>query len=279
MKAGFGVQGSGFRADPRPPASEPSSVLITGAAKRVGREIALHLAQRGYGIALHYNQSEAEARATQAEIRSLSVPCEIFQADLTAQGAPQTLINQVMRAMPGCRHLVNNASIFVRGALSEAGEDSYDAHMNANLKAPILLAQAFVTEYRVRNTEYALTITNIVDASVRRRRHGYFFYLLSKKALLDFTFMAAAEWGAGVRVNAVCPGTVSESVDGAFDEAYRQQKAALLPLGRAPEPRDVAEAVRLLIETPALTGQALWVDGGGNLITSSCGLRSRFAAG
>lgn len=238
------------------------AVLITGAAKRLGREIALYLAEQGHDIALHYHASHNEAEATAAEIRARGPRCETFRADLADISALPALVARVLAAFPHCRALVNNAAIFEQGPFMEADEASFDRHMTINCKAPVFLTRAFVAAHELCHPRLergscassvdleipafagmTLSVVNLIDAKVAEERHSYFYYLLSKKALEDFTRMAAAELGPAVRVSAVYPGIVMPSVDGKFDEAYMQRTAAEQPQGRHLTPREVAEQV------------------------------------
>lgn len=226
------------------PNSTGQAVLITGAARRVGRAIALHLAAQGYDIALHYHMSEAEAQATQAEIKALGVACEAFRADLGDIAGLPALVAMVMAAFPHCAHLINNASTFERKLFMEADVAQFDRDFLVNLKAPVFLTQAFA-----RALAKPASVVNIVDAKVDATKHGYFFYLMAKKSLRDFTLMAAAELGPDMRVNAVCPGVV---LPAERDAAYREMQST---------PQAVAEAVHRLIAAAGVTGEVVFVDG------------------
>ncbi|MBV8938251.1 MAG: SDR family oxidoreductase, partial [Alphaproteobacteria bacterium] len=214
------------------------AVLITGAAQRLGRGIALHLARYGYDIALHYHRAAEAAEQAQAEIRETGAACELFQADFADAEALSPLAQRVRDAFPHCRHLVNNASLFERGTLMQSGPDAFTRHMQVNVMAPVFLTKAFALAFPGE----ALSVVNLLDTKMQANRHSYFFYLLSKKALRDCTRMAAAELGPRVRVNGVAPGMVLAGAE-PFGEEYRLRLAGRLPLKRAPEPEDVAAAV------------------------------------
>ncbi|NBX04169.1 MAG: SDR family NAD(P)-dependent oxidoreductase [Alphaproteobacteria bacterium] len=178
------------------------AALVTGGAKRLGREIALTLAARGYDIALHYNASRIDAEKTAAEIEQAGVSCTLFAADLSDIMQCEALVDSVFQAFPHVNVLVNNASIFERGELKETTLELLARHMRINFEAPVFLTQAFAE--RCKNG----AVVNMVDARVHQKKHPYMAYLLSKKALLNFSHMAAVELAPHIRVNAVCPGFV-----------------------------------------------------------------------
>lgn len=232
------------------------AALVTGGAKRLGREIALRLAQQGYDIALHYNHSKQAAQQTAADIEALGTQCSIFQADLADTDQCGALIEQAKQAYPDLRVLINNASVFDRGPFMNSDKALYDAQHNINVIAPIFLTQAFA---RGGQQGY---VVNMIDASVAKNSHSYFFYLLSKKSLLEFTKMAAAELAPHIRVNGVCPGYVLPAPE--FGDEYKVKLEAQLPMQKVATPDEVARAVAALIEMN-VTGQIIYVDGGESL--------------
>ncbi len=234
------------------------AALVTGAARRLGRQIALHLASNGYDIALHYNTSEGEAKKTAAEITALGARCEILKADLADTAVYETLVSKAHKAFPGLSALVNSASIFERAPLMESDAALYEKEMTVNLQAPVFLTQAFA------RTVKQGCVVNLLDANVTTYNHPYFFYLLSKKALLEFTRMAAAQLGPAIRVNGVCPGFTLPPEG--WDKTFQAKLEARLPLKKIATPEDIAQAVHLLIHTQSLTGQVLFVDGGESLL-------------
>jgi len=234
------------------------ALLITGAAKRVGKAIALHFAQRGYDIALHYQRSEKEAGETAAEIRALGVRCELLQADLAdgAQYAP--LVARAYNLFPALSVLVNNASVFDGGRFMESDAALFDKEFRLNTQAPIFLTQAFARY--VGNG----AVVNMLDTKITRHQHSHFFYLLSKKTLMEFTQMAASELAPNVRVNAVAPGYLLPG--GGWGDDYRERLEPNLPLRKIATLDEVAKAVYSLCENGSLTGQCLFVDGGEHLL-------------
>lgn len=238
--------------------SRKQAVLITGGAKRVGAVLCEYFAERGYDIALHYSTSQKQARALQAKIKKRGVACEIFCHDLRdAPGLP-SLMRQVKKSMPHCIALINNASIFERAKLMETDIALFDRQVAVNFKAPFFLTRAFAGAFGKG------AVVNIMDTDIVKTQGSNFIYLQSKKMLADFTQMAARELGPKIRVNGVCPGTMLPSEG--FDAAYIKRFAQRLPLKKTAIPLDVAGAALWLCESPALTGQLIFVDGGQHLL-------------
>lgn len=236
----------------------PSAVLITGGAKRLGQKTALYLASHQYDIALHYHRSCEQAEVTASKVRALGMRCELFAADLSDSSTCGPLIQDVYKAFPNLSALVNNASVFDPGTFMESTPELYAKEFQINLEAPIFLTQAFAKYVKQG------AVVNMLDTHITRNKHSYFFYLLSKKTLAEFTRMAAVELAPGIRVNGVCPGYVLPAEG--WEGEYRKQLEAKLPLGGLASVDDVIHAIRLCIETTSLTGQYLFIDGGEHLL-------------
>lgn len=234
--------------------THPSTLLITGAAKRVGAVLALHLAESGYDIALHYHRSKSEAQALQAKIQQLGRRCEIFQQDLTEIAALPGLIAQIKEQMPHLAGLINNASIFERASLQDSDAELFDRQMTINLKAPIFLTQEFAKQVRKG------CVINLLDTHITTHHTSHALYLLSKKSLGEFTQMAAREYGPDIRVNAICPGHVLPSSE--YEEGYQDRLEAKNPLKKIATLKDIAQAAAYLLQANSVTGQLLYVDGG-----------------
>jgi len=233
------------------------AALITGAAKRIGRAIALALAERGYDIALHYNRSRDAAAAAAEEIRAKGVRCELLQANLADADAVRQLVQRAMEALPDCCVLVNNASIFERAPLAEMSEDLLDRTMAIHFRAPLVLSRAFAAR-RQRGS-----IVNILDTKIEGWFTPYFAYTLSKKALADFTLLAAKALAPGIRVNGVAPGLILPPPG--ESEEYLQRLAQRIPARRHGGPADIASAVLYLLDSEFVTGQVIFADGGERL--------------
>lgn len=234
------------------------AVLVTGAARRLGREIALYLAGKGYDIALHYHTSKAEAAYVTRQVKEAGVRCEMFQADLEDAGSYRALIRDAHAAFPHLFALVNNAAVFDAGSFLDGDVALYDKEFRTNVQAPIFLTQAFA------DTVAKGTVVNMLDTCVTRHKHSYFYYLLSKKTLFEFTKMAALELAPDIRVNGVCPGYILPA-DG-WGEDYRARLEERLPMRKTASVTDIVQAVHLLIATESMSGQCLFIDGGEHLL-------------
>lgn len=237
------------------------AVLVTGAAKRLGRAIALDLARHGWAVAIHYNSSEKEARATAADAATAGVKVALLQADLSRESETAALIERAAQELGPLTGLVNSASLFENDDWYSVSRESWDKHMETNLRAPFVLAQAFARQVP-RDAHGA--IVNLIDQRVLKPTPQFFSYSLSKASLKWMTTTLAQALAPRVRVNAVGPGpTIINARQSAVD-FDRQRESTVL--GRGAEPQDVCDAVRYLLEASAVTGQMLAVDGGQHLI-------------
>lgn len=234
------------------------AALITGGGKRLGKAISLSLAEKGYDIAIHYNHSDIEAKETADLIREKGKQCEIFQSDLSDIKQVRTLIPRVFETFPECSILVNSASIFEDVGFQDVTEEIFDRDLNINFKAPFFLSQDFS---KGQNAEL---IINMLDMRINKIETQHFSYNLSKKALRDFTLMAAKELGPKIRVNGICPGPILPPPD--KDIKYLEKIAENTPLKKPGNPYYIIAAVKYLLDNDFVTGQCLFVDGGQHLI-------------
>lgn len=239
---------------------EPKTVLITGAAKRLGRAIALDLARHGWSLAIHYNSSEKEARATEADARTAGVKVALLKADLSREAETQSLVSRAVAELGPLSALVNSASIFENDDWYSADRASWDKHMETNLRAPFVLAQNFARQIP-RNGSGA--IINIIDQRVLKPTPQFVSYSVSKAALYWLNTTLAQALAPRIRVNAVGPGPTMRNERQSAADFNRQREATLL--GRGAEPQDICDATRYLLEAPNVTGQFLAVDGGQHL--------------
>lgn len=237
------------------------TVLVTGGAKRLGRAIVLDLARHGWNVALHYNASEKEARATCADAQAQGVKAALFKADLGKESESTGLIERAVAELGTLTGLVNSASLFENDAWYSVSRESWDRHMETNLRAPFVLAQAFARQVP---REGAGSIVNIIDQRVLKPTPQFLSYSLSKAALKWLTTTLAQALAPRVRVNAVGPGPTMINARQSPADFARQREATVL--GRGAEPQDVCDAVRYLLEASAVTGQMIAVDGGQHLI-------------
>jgi pteridine reductase len=241
---------------PDPSPARPAA-LVTGGAVRLGRALALALADAGYDIALHYGRSADAAEQTAAEIRAAGARCELLSLDLADVGAIGGLVERAQAALPNLRALINSASAYTQATIAETTAATFDQQLAVNLRAPFFLTQAFARVVREGH------VVNIIDNKIAFNQFQYAAYLLAKQALADFTRMAAIEFAPGLRVNGVAPGVVLPA--GTRSPEYVAWRVSGIPLRRQGEPADIARAVLYLLGSEFITGQILTVDGGESL--------------
>ncbi len=236
-------------------------ILITGAAQRVGRAVALDLAAYGAHIAFSYYLDSEPWRETAAAIEQSGVRSLAIQADLTQASAARALTDAVLQRFGRVDILINNASVWLKAPALEIREADWDTEMNLNAKAPFMMAQA-IAPHMIR--QGSGLIVNITDLSAFQTWPGYAHHSASKAALVALTKVLALEWAPQVRVNAIAPGTVLLPDDA--DEAKRQWAIEKSALKRIGSPEDVARTIRYLIEEDFATGAVYFVDGGRSLV-------------
>ena len=235
--------------------------LVTGAARRIGRAIAERLAHEGYDIVLHASaRSTLDARAIAADIVADGGRAHVLIADLADPAQAASLVQQATAALGPVTLLVNNASVLEPDGADTFDTANFDRCMAINLRAPVQISSAFAAALPAASEG---SIVNILDQRVWRLNPRFFSYTLSKAALWTATQTLAQSFAPRVRVNAVGPGpTLANPFEGA--EAFAREAAAV-PLGRAIEPAEIAEAVVYLARARGVTGQMIAVDGGQHL--------------
>ncbi|MDA8624302.1 SDR family oxidoreductase [Alphaproteobacteria bacterium] len=241
------------------------AVLITGAGKRIGRALAEALATDGWAIAAHYAGSKSEAEALIAEITDKGGKAEALQADLRDAAAVQTLVADAAAALGPLTALINNASTFERDTAHTLTAESWDTHLNANLRAPALLMRDFANQAALQDGSVAdACIINITDQRVDRLTPDFTSYTVSKTGLATLTeTFAQALAPLHIRVNAIAPGPTLPNPRQAQAEFDKQ--ASLVPLGHGATPDDIVAAARYILTARAMTGQTLMQDGGQHL--------------
>jgi len=237
------------------------NVLVTGAAKRLGRAIALDLAGAGWNVAVHYYGSSADAQKTAADIRALGVKCEIFAANFTREEETAALVGRAREKLGPLTALINSASLFENDDWKSADRKSWDDHIETNLRAPLKLSQDFAAQ--LPDGEDG-AIVNIIDQRVLKPTPQFLSYSLSKAGLYWLTTTLAQGMAPRIRVNAVGPGPTLRNARQSQDDFDRQRQAAVL--GHGSDPADICAAVRYLLAAEAVTGQMIAVDGGQHLI-------------
>ena len=244
--------------------------LVTGAGKRLGRAMALYLAGRGYDVAVHYAGSAEDAAQTVAQISALGRRAIALQADLLEDAQTETLMARATEGLGGpLTVLVNNASIFEYDTLSSATRRSWDRHMQSNLRAPFILSQGFAAQCPAATVDSAGEpmaaglIVNMIDQRIRKLTPEFMTYTLAKMGLWALTQTAAQALAPHIRVNAIGPGPTMQGGRQSLDHFTRQRAATVL--GRGANASDITAALGYFIDSPAVTGQILCVDGGQHL--------------
>jgi pteridine reductase len=237
--------------------------LITGAAKRVGRAIALDLAAQGCHIAVHYGRSAAEAEQTAAEIRALGVSAWTISADLSDESAVKSLVPTVLEQAGRLDILVNNASVFLPEEFATADSARWDKTMMINLKAPFLLSQAMTAALPENGPG---KIINLLDTDSDRPRNHHFAYTISKAALNALNAaLAHALAERNIQVNGVALGAILPDVH-SEDDTHFQKLGQQVPAKRTGSLVDVTQAVRYFLEADYVTGEIIRLDGGKHLL-------------
>jgi len=235
------------------------AALITGAARRIGRAIAVHLAGEGWDIAAHYNTSREEALSLQSEVRAAGVECRLYAADLSDPAAADRLAEECIGDFPHASLLVNSASIFKKDAVATLSPSLWDEHLRINALSPILLTRAFHRLSAAQNC-----VINLLDQKVTGVTPDFFSYTISNVDLHNATRMLAMSLWPKTRVNGIAPGLVLPSGD-QTEEQFRQVHKRT-PLGVGPSLPEICRAVALLAGTPSITGQVITIDGGRHLL-------------
>ncbi|MEI8345131.1 MAG: SDR family oxidoreductase [Candidatus Omnitrophota bacterium] len=238
------------------------TALITGAAKRIGRQIAVRLAERGVNILLHYHLSKDDAAKTAQYIRALGVRCEPVQADLSKTKSIQKMLKAVTSFEPDIQILINSASAFYATPLPKAREEDMDLFYSTNLKAPFTLSKEL--GLRMAASAGGGRIVNIADWSAFRPYKDHAPYCASKGGLVTLTKALARDLAPRVLVNAIAPGPMLKPPDMDAEEA--KKIASLTALGRWGSPDDIASAAVFLAESDYINGTVLVVDGGRSIV-------------
>ena len=247
----------------------PGAALVTGGSRRLGKAMAVALAQRGFDVAIQYLNSRNEAEETVEDIRKIGRRAVSIRTDLTREHETAQLVERSARLLQcPLSVLVNNASAFDRDHLLTASRETWDLHMEINLRAPFLLTQKFARQAPACGISggepvAAAVVVNMVDQRVLRPTSEFATYSISKMGLWDFTRTAALALAPEVRVNAIGPGPTLPSERQEEDHFARQRAGSVLRRGANPD--DIALALNYILDAPALTGQLLCLDGGQHL--------------
>jgi NAD(P)-dependent dehydrogenase (short-subunit alcohol dehydrogenase family) len=241
--------------------TDTPAALVTGAAKRMGRAIALGLAGAGYAVAVHCHHSRSEAEEVAEEIRGMGRRSGVVEADLGDAAAVADLVQRAAAMVGPLTLLINSASQFEIDSFGTLEVALFDRQLAVNLRAPIFLAQAFAAQVPAAAADPS--VINIVDQRVLNPRPDYVSYYLSKSGLHVATSTMAQALAPRIRVNAVGPGSTFRNLRQSEDQFRHEGEAT--PLGHGSPPEDIVAAVLYLARARSVTGQMIAVDGGQHL--------------
>ena len=243
---------------PVPPV--PKAALVTGGARRIGRALALVLAEDGFAVAVHHRSSHAAAENLVALIRNRGGTAVALAADLAEEDAVRQLLPCAEHALGPIGCLVNNAGVFAGDTVATVTRESWDLHLAVNLRAPFVLIQDFAA--RLPKSAGGVVV-NLLDQRVWSLTPYFVSYTLSKTGLWTLTQTMALALAPRIRVNGIGPGPALPSSRQTAEEFGRQ--CATMPMRRGTSPQEIAEALRFILAAPAMTGQMIALDGGQHL--------------
>jgi len=235
-----------------------ATALITGAAKRIGRAIALMLATEGVNIVVHYNHSDDEAEELRRELTDLGVKSWAVRADFAQPAEYASLLDRALEMADSLDILVNNASIFPQEKLDEMTLASLHLNIEVNAWVPFQLSRDFAQKLGTGS------IVNLIDSRTRGYDWNHTGYILSKHVLAVMTRMLALKYAPGVTVNGIAPGLILPPPG--EDQSYLDKLVHLVPLKRHGDAQDIADAALYLLKSDFLTGEVIYVDGGRHLL-------------
>ena len=238
------------------------TIFITGAAKRIGKEIALCFSEMGWNIIIHYNSSKNDAQVLADEINGTNPDSAItVQGNLDVKEDVEKVINEVRDAFPTIDLLINNASTFYPTPIEDISEEHWDKLVGSNLKGPLFLIKGFKDKLK----ESKGSIINITDTNLSKGVANYSIYSAAKAGLESITKGLARELAPDIKVNAIAPGAMLEPPDVTWTEEQKSKVISSIPLNRMGSEKDISEAVKFLAKSNYITGQIIKVDGGRSL--------------
>jgi pteridine reductase len=234
--------------------------IVTGGAVRLGRALALALAEQGVRVGIHYGSSAGPATAVVGEIRAMGSDATAIQADLSQPGEARSIVERATAHFGQVDILVNSAAIFERGNWDDTTEANWDRHFAINLKSPFFLSQAFAAQV---GRERAGHIVNIADWRGVRPGPDHVAYTLTKAAVIAMTKSLALALAPNIQVNAIAPGLILPPPD--QDQAYLERKAGQIPVQRVGSPQEIANTLVFLLRSDFITGELIFVTGGEHL--------------
>ena len=238
------------------------TIFITGAAKRIGKEIALCFSEMGWNIIIHYNSSKNDAQVLADEINGTNSDSAItVQGNLDVKEDVEKVINEVRDAFPTIDLLINNASTFYPTPIEDISEEHWDKLVGSNLKGPLFLIKGLKDKLK----ESKGSIINITDTNLSKGVANYSIYSAAKAGLESITKGLARELAPDIKVNAIAPGAMLEPPDVTWTEEQKSKVISSIPLNRMGSEKDISEAVKFLAKSSYITGQIIKVDGGRSL--------------
>ena len=238
------------------------TIFITGAAKRIGKEIALCFSEMGWNIIIHYNSSKNDAQVLADEINGNNPDSAItVQGNLDVKEDVEKVINEVREAFPTIDLLINNASTFYPTPIEDISEEHWDKLVGSNLKGPLFLIKGLKDKLK----ESKGSIINITDTNLSKGVANYSIYSAAKAGLESITKGLARELAPDIKVNAIAPGAMLEPPDVTWTEEQKNKVISSIPLNRMGSEKDISEAVKFLAKSNYITGQIIKVDGGRSL--------------
>ena len=238
------------------------TIFITGAAKRIGKEIALCFSEMGWNIIIHYNSSKNDAQVLADEINGANPGSAIkVQGNLDVKEDVEKVINEVRDAFPTIDLLINNASTFYPTPIEDISEEHWDKLVGSNLKGPLFLIKGLKDKLK----ESKGSIINITDTNLSKGVANYSIYSAAKAGLESITKGLARELAPNIKVNAIAPGAMLEPPDVTWTEEQKSKVISSIPLNRMGSEKDISEAVKFLAKSNYITGQIIKVDGGRSL--------------
>lgn len=237
--------------------------LITGGSKRIGKEMAIFLAQNGYDVVIHFNKSSQQAQElADFLIQKFGVKSAIVGGDLTNKSCVQNIIDFMTQNFKNWKLLINNASIFNKSKFIENIEDEFEKNLAIHLISPSYLSNFFAKNVLNNNISDA-QIINMIDKNTARYDTKYFYYLLSKKCLAEFTKMLALQLAPKIRVNGIAPGYILSDVNS--EPSHLNETSKIIPLKRIGDVKNILQTLEFLLKNDFVNGQILSIDGGASL--------------
>ena len=238
------------------------TIFITGAAKRIGKEIALCFSEMGWNIIIHYNSSKNDAQVLADEINGPNPDSAMtVQGNLDVKEDVEKVINEVRDGFPTIDLLINNASTFYPTPIEDISEEHWDKLVGSNLKGPLFLIKGLKDKLK----ESKGSVINITDTNLSKGVANYSIYSAAKAGLESITKGLARELAPDIKVNAIAPGAMLEPPDVTWTKEQKSKVISSIPLNRMGSEKDISEAVKFLAKSNYITGQIIKVDGGRSL--------------